>query len=184
MIPGPPLQLASNCCVAGNIALLSLPAYSFGCEASRHADTTRLAGEPSKVLENINLSSTVASSVSSASPSTAMPVSVLPLWYCHKQQVVQTLVGKASWYGPGFFGRQTVTGEVFRPGTMTAAHRSLPLGTRVRVTNFSNSRSVVVRINDRGPYISKRIIDLAHGAACELGLVRSGIAQVRVEVLH
>ena len=174
MIPRPSPQLASSCCAAGSIALLSLPAYGFVCEAPCHADTTRLASKLS----------TVASSVRSVSPSTAMSVSVLPLRPRHKQQVVQTVVGEASWYGPGFFGRQTVTGEVFRPGTMTAAHRSLSLGTRVRVTNFSNSRSVVVRINDRGPYISKRIIDLAHGAACELGLMRSGVAQVRVEVLH
>lgn len=91
--------------------------------------------------------------------------------------------GQASWYGPGFFGNRTANGEVFRPGTMTAAHRSLPFGTMVRVTNLNNGRSAVVRINDRGPFHGGRIIDLAHGAAQELGLTSSGVANVRLEVL-
>jgi len=98
--------------------------------------------------------------------------------------VVQVSTGEASWYGPGFFGNRTASGEVFRPGTMTAAHRSLPFGTKVRVTNLWNDRSAVVTINDRGPFIAHRVIDLAHGAAHELGLISSGIAQVRLEVLR
>ncbi|MEB3306827.1 MAG: septal ring lytic transglycosylase RlpA family protein [Cyanobacteriota bacterium] len=91
--------------------------------------------------------------------------------------------GRASWYGPGFFGNRTASGEVLRPGTLTAAHRSLPFGTRVRVTNLSNGRSAVVRINDRGPFHGNRVIDLAHGAAGRLGLISSGLADVRLEVL-
>ncbi len=98
--------------------------------------------------------------------------------------VVQVSTGEASWYGPGFFGNRTANGEVFRPGTMTAAHRSLPFGTKVRVTNLWNDRSAVVTINDRGPFIAHRVIDLAHGAAHKLGLISSGIAQVRLEVLR
>ncbi len=92
-------------------------------------------------------------------------------------------VGQASWYGPGFYGGRTASGEVFRPGTYTAAHRYLPFGTRVRVTNLNNGLSTVVRINDRGPFSGGRIIDLAHGAASALGVISSGIAQVRLEVL-
>ncbi len=92
--------------------------------------------------------------------------------------------GEASWYGPGFFGNRTASGEVFRPGTMTAAHRTLPFGTKVRVTNLWNGRTAVVRINDRGPFRRHRVIDLAHGAAHQLGLATSGIAQVRLEVLR
>ncbi|MBC1259738.1 septal ring lytic transglycosylase RlpA family protein [Synechococcus sp. BSF8S] len=92
--------------------------------------------------------------------------------------------GEASWYGPGFFGNRTANGEVFRPGTMTAAHRTLPFGTKVKVTNLWNGRSAIVRINDRGPFHGNRIIDLAHGAAQRLGLVSSGIAQVRLEVVQ
>jgi len=91
--------------------------------------------------------------------------------------------GQASWYGPGFYGNLTANGEVFRPGAFTAAHRTLPFGTRVRVTNLDNGRSTVVRINDRGPFHGGRILDLAHGAAGELGVTASGLAQVRLEVL-
>jgi rare lipoprotein A len=91
--------------------------------------------------------------------------------------------GQASWYGPGFYGNRTASGEVFRPGTLTAAHRTLPFGTRVRVTNLNNGRSTVVRINDRGPFHGNRVIDLAHGAAQDLGVISSGVAQVKLEVL-
>ena len=94
-----------------------------------------------------------------------------------------TQVGQASWYGPGFYGGRTASGEVFRPGTYTAAHRWLPFGTRVRVTNLNNGLTAVVRINDRGPFSGGRIIDLAHGAASALGVTSSGVAQVRLEVL-
>lgn len=92
--------------------------------------------------------------------------------------------GQASWYGPGFYGNRTANGEVFRPGTMTAAHRTLPFGTRVRVTNLNNGRVAVVRINDRGPFHGNRVIDLGHGAAKELGVLSSGIARVKLEVLR
>ncbi len=98
--------------------------------------------------------------------------------------VGQVSTGQASWYGPGFFGNRTANGEVFRPGTLTAAHRTLPFGTMVRVTNLWNGRSTVVRINDRGPFHGNRVIDLAHGAARELGLTASGVADVKLEVLR
>ena len=99
-------------------------------------------------------------------------------------EVVTVITGEASWYGPGFFGNRTANGEVYRPGTMTAAHRTLPFGTKVRVTNLANGRTAVIRINDRGPFIDHRVIDLGHGAATELGLVASGIAPVKLEVLR
>ena len=98
--------------------------------------------------------------------------------------VVSTHSGEASWYGPGFYGNRTASGEVFRPGTMTAAHRSLPFGTKVRVTNLWNGRKAVVRINDRGPFVGHRVIDLGNGAARHLGLTSSGVAQVKLEVLR
>lgn len=91
--------------------------------------------------------------------------------------------GKASWYGPGFHGRRTANGEVFNSNDLTAAHPSLPFGTKVRVTNMNNGRSVVVRINDRGPFIGGRIIDLSAGAARSINMISSGVAPVRVEVL-
>jgi rare lipoprotein A len=92
--------------------------------------------------------------------------------------------GEASWYGPGFYGNRTASGEVLRPGTLTAAHRTLPFGTKVRVTNLWNGRTAIVRINDRGPFHGSRVIDLAHGAARELGVVASGTASVKLEVLQ
>ena len=86
--------------------------------------------------------------------------------------------GTASWYGPGFHGRRTASGERFNSGAMTAAHRSLPFGTKLRVVNEKNGRSVVVRVNDRGPFARNRIIDLAKGPAQELGLTSTGTAYV------
>lgn len=100
-----------------------------------------------------------------------------------KIRVAKTLSGPASWYGGKFHGRRTANGERFDMNEMTAAHRSLPFGTRVRVTNERNGRSVVVRINDRGPFVGNRIIDLSRGAAAAVGMVRTGVAPVRVEVL-
>ena len=109
----------------------------------------------------------------SATPSPAVPTKLM--------QVIQ---GAASWYGPGFYGRTTASGERLRKGTLTAAHRTLPFGTRVRVTNLENGRSVVVRINDRGPFSRHRVIDLAHGAASELRMMRSGEVPVRLEIME
>ncbi len=91
--------------------------------------------------------------------------------------------GIASFYGAYFAGKKTASGERFNPSRMTAAHRTLPFGTRVRVTNMRNGRSVVVRINDRGPFIRGRVIDLSRGAAGVIGMIGRGIAPVRVEVL-
>lgn len=87
--------------------------------------------------------------------------------------------GAASWYGPGFNGRKTANGERFNSGAMTAAHRSLPFGTKVRVLHEASGRSVVVRINDRGPFARGRIIDLAAGPARALGI--SGTAYVSLQ---
>jgi rare lipoprotein A len=86
--------------------------------------------------------------------------------------------GRASWYGPGFQGKRTASGERFDMNQMTAAHRALPFGTRVRVRNTNNGREVVVRINDRGPQTRDRIIDLSKAAAAALDLVQAGEAPV------
>jgi rare lipoprotein A len=91
--------------------------------------------------------------------------------------------GIASYYGQSFAGRRTASGERFDPRKLTAAHRELPFGTRVRVTNLANGRSVTVRINDRGPYAGGRVVDLSWEAARELDMLRSGVARVRLEVL-
>lgn len=94
------------------------------------------------------------------------------------------VIGKASWYGRYFHGRPTASGEPYDMYALTAAHLTLPLGTYVRVTNLRNGRSAVVRINDRGPYIAGRIIDLSYGAARLLDMENEGIQSVRLEVVH
>jgi rare lipoprotein A len=124
----------------------------------------------------------VDSLIPDADPAPVLPQPIAPA--PSAPRVVRVSKGEASWYGPGFFGNRTASGEVLRPGTLTAAHRSLPFGTRVRVTNLWNGRQAVVRINDRGPFHGARVIDLAHGAADQLGLTTSGVARVKLEVLR
>ena len=97
--------------------------------------------------------------------------------------IANTFSGRASWYGPGFHGRRTANGEIFNQDALTAAHPSLKFGTKVKVTNLNNGRSVVVRINDRGPYAGGRVIDLSAAAARSLKMVRSGVARVKVTIL-
>ena len=100
--------------------------------------------------------------------------------------VVRTLRGRATFYGDKFHGRKTASGERFSQRKMTAAHRSLPFGTRVRVTNLNNGKSVVVRINDRGPFgrDRRRVIDLSKAAARALDFIQSGWTRVKIEVLR
>lgn len=91
--------------------------------------------------------------------------------------------GKASWYGKPYHGRQTASGEKYNMNDMTAAHRTLPFGTKVKVTRLDNGQSVVVRINDRGPFVRGRIIDLSRESAKRIDMVNDGIADVRVETI-
>ena len=92
--------------------------------------------------------------------------------------------GVASYYGPGFHGRRTANGERFDMHAMTAAHRTLPFGTLAKVTNLSNGKSTVVRVNDRGPYVGNRVIDLSVAAAKQIGSTHSGVAQVSLEIVN
>jgi len=93
-------------------------------------------------------------------------------------------IGAASWYGPGFNGKKTASGEIFDETKLTAAHKTIPLGRRARVTHLGNGKSVEVLINDRGPYVEGRMIDLSHAAAKVLGMIDDGIAKVQVELLR
>ncbi|HKW97334.1 MAG TPA: septal ring lytic transglycosylase RlpA family protein [Bryobacteraceae bacterium] len=92
--------------------------------------------------------------------------------------------GIASWYGTSFDGRLSASGEIYDQEQLTAAHRDLPFGTRVRVRRVDRGDSVVVRINDRGPYVKSRIIDLSHAAAVQLGMIDGGVAEVTIEVVE
>jgi rare lipoprotein A len=98
-------------------------------------------------------------------------------------KVVETFEGTASWYGPQFHGKKTASGEIFDMTDLTAAHKELPMGTTCIVTNLANNKSVTVRINDRGPFVKDRIIDLSYAAAKVVGMIDTGTAPVKVEVL-
>jgi len=107
---------------------------------------------------------------------------ILPISSCAKHPNVQ--IGKGSWYGKKFQGKKTASGERFNMYAYTAAHRSLPFNTMVKVTNLRNKRSIIVRINDRGPSSRSRIIDLSYFAAKKLGYIKDGITKLKLEVLY
>ena len=109
------------------------------------------------------------------------PYKVGGVWYTPKNDPSYDARGVASWYGPKFHGRLTANGEVFDMNRLTAAHPTLPLPSLVRVTNLDNGRQVVVRVNDRGPFASDRVLDLSRAAAERLGSREAGLANVRVQ---
>ena len=112
------------------------------------------------------------------------PYKILGRWYYPKEDYNYKEVGTASWYGPDFHAKKTANGEKYDMHSLTAAHRTLPLPSIVRVTNLENGRSLVVRVNDRGPYARNRIIDVSKKVAQLLGFLEQGTAKVRVEVLE
>ncbi|MBX6323043.1 MAG: septal ring lytic transglycosylase RlpA family protein [Rhodospirillaceae bacterium] len=111
------------------------------------------------------------------------PYEVNGVWYYPQVDYDYDRVGIASWYGPGFHGRYTANGEVYDENDITAAHPTLPLPSVVRVTNLENGRSIAVRVNDRGPFVDGRIIDLSRRSAQLLGIERQGTARVRVQIM-
>ena len=111
------------------------------------------------------------------------PYSINGTWYHPREQFDYVETGIASWYGPQFDGKRTASGEIFDMNDLTAAHRTLQMPSAVRVTNLENGRSLVVRVNDRGPFARSRIIDLSRRSAQLLGFKQKGTAKVRVEVM-
>ena len=111
------------------------------------------------------------------------PYEVKGVWYYPERDLSYDETGIASWYGDEFADRLTANGEVFEPDIVSAAHKTLPMPSAVRVINLDNGRSLVVRINDRGPFVTGRIIDLSREAARLLGFKEKGIARVRVQIL-
>lgn len=97
--------------------------------------------------------------------------------------VNKPFTGLASYYGAKFHNKRTASGEIFNKNALTAAHRTLPFGTQIKVTNLRNGKSVTVKVNDRGPHVRGRIVDLSLGAAKKIGLVHAGTTRVRLEVL-
>ncbi|WP_051448958.1 septal ring lytic transglycosylase RlpA family protein [Tolumonas lignilytica] len=104
-----------------------------------------------------------------------------PIWKDIKEYTAE---GLASWYGPGFHGRLTANGEVYDQYAISAAHKSLPLPCYIHVTNLENGRTLVVRVNDRGPFVGDRILDLSYGAAARLGIVENGVVRVKIELIN
>lgn len=92
-------------------------------------------------------------------------------------------IGEASWYGPGFEGKKTASGEIFDDSKLTAAHKTIPLGSKAKVTNLTNGKTVEVKINDRGPFIDGRMVDLSRAAAKALGMIDRGTARVQIDLL-
>ncbi len=111
------------------------------------------------------------------------PYQVAGVWYYPKVDYDYDEIGIASWYGHPFHGRYTANGEIFDEDAISAAHTTLPLPSLVRVTNLDNDRALIVRVNDRGPFVAGRIIDLSKAAAEELGFKGNGIARVRVQIM-
>ncbi|NLC99910.1 MAG: septal ring lytic transglycosylase RlpA family protein [Gammaproteobacteria bacterium] len=118
----------------------------------------------------------------------ALLAALLLLSACSSQRTAppasDTISGQASWYGAKHHGKKTASGERFNQHALTAAHRTLAFGTRVKVTNTRNNKSVTVRVNDRGPYSKGRIIDLSRAAANKIDMLNSGVAPVRLQVLR
>lgn len=133
-----------------------------------------------RVSESVPAAPPIAASGSSAEPGSPTP-ETYGIQPGAKPLLVES--GIASWYGAPYHNRRASNGEIYDMHAMTAAHRTLPLGSVVRVTNPANQKAVMVRITDRGPFIEGRIIDLSHAAARQIGLVQKGTAEVRVELL-
>lgn len=111
------------------------------------------------------------------------PYQIGGTWYYPHEQPDYDETGVASWYGPGFYGRSTANGEIYQPGDLSAAHRTLPMPVNVRVINLENGRSMVLRVNDRGPFAKGRIIDVSETAAKALGFHEQGVTKVRVQYI-
>ena len=144
-----------------------------GCATDQTSkQTSPDAEETAEIVQNSTTAQT-----SEAAPTTEADQSVETV------DTAEVVEGKASWYGPGFYGNKTTSGDVLEKGTMTAAHSSLPMGTEVKVTRLDTGESVTVEINDRKPFKQGTVIDLAHGAAEALDIDDDGTASVSIEVL-
>ena len=147
--------------------------------------TVDLIKKSKKRAEQVEIAKAVEEGAITANPvyKIGNPYQVGGVWYYPERDLAYDETGIGSWYGDEFAGRLTANGEIFDPNMVTAAHKTLPMPSVVRVTNLDNGKSLVVRINDRGPFVAGRIIDLSREAARLIGYRDQGIARVRVQVL-
>ena len=147
--------------------------------------TVDLIKKSKKRAEQVEIAKAVEEGAITANPvyKIGNPYQVGGVWYYPERDLAYDETGIGSWYGDEFAGRLTANGEIFDPDMVTAAHKTLPMPNVVRVTNLDNGKSLVVRINDRGPFVAGRIIDLSREAARLIGYRDQGIARVRVQVL-
>jgi rare lipoprotein A len=156
----------------------SLPPILFACAAVALAACTesKLVVDQAKVITNPGPAKPGPYKI-------GKPYQVNGVWYYPKADYKYDETGIASWYGPGFHGKRTANGEIYDENGLTAAHKTLPMPSMVRVTNLENGRSIEVRVNDRGPFSAGRVIDMTRRGAQLLGFIERGTARVRVEVL-
>lgn len=168
--------------LAAAVAALSLMTSACG--------TTRGAGNGASVVsQGVPQTGSVAAPLQrphglpemASAPPAAAEAALARAKAAYRRATIET--GIASWYGPGFAGRPTASGEIFDPAAMTAAHPELPLGSEVVVVNLANGRQATLTINDRGPFIGDRVIDVSRAAAKALGFYYDGLAEVRVELI-
>ncbi len=157
-----PTKILRGALVAGLLSLLAACASGPGAAGGRPPVVT----DPAPIVSG-----------------TMRPYQIRGRWYRPAEQPGYDVTGLASWYGEQFNGRPTATGERFDMHALTAAHKTLPLPGLVEVTNLSNGRRIVVRVNDRGPFVDNRIIDLSRGSAEALGMLNAGVGEVRVRYL-
>ena len=159
-------KLLKGVLVAGLLSLLAACASGASSGGGRVTGAVPVVTDPAPIVSG-----------------TMRPYQIRGRWYRPEEQPNYDETGMASWYGDQFHGRPTATGERFDMNALTAAHKTLPLPGLVEVTNLANGRRIVVRVNDRGPFVDGRIIDLSRGAADALDLRRAGVGEVRVRYL-
>ena len=164
--------LISVCgCASRQASVRSASSKSHAVSASSDGSETSQARDPSKIYGDERLDQAYAEWAQAGYP-------------VHPDSSKYALEGDASWYGPGLNGNKTANGDTFDMYGMSAAHKKLPFGTIVVVTNEKNGKSVIVRINDRGPFVAGRIIDMSYGAAYMLDMIRSGVVPVKIEIIR
>lgn len=176
------LCLSKNCQFR-NLKPAILLLFLAGCSTAEL--TVDLIKKSKKRVQQVEIEKAIEDGTITANPiyKIGNPYQVGGVWYYPERDLAYDETGIGSWYGDEFAGRLTANGEIFDPNMVTAAHKTLPMPSVVRVTNLDNGKSLVVRINDRGPFVAGRVIDLSREAARLIGYRDQGIARVRVQVL-